>query len=108
MNIGVVATRIPASPEEISSSPSPISTNGTATCTEPISRNQPASGRSPRSAPRDWASGTRISAASAIRTKAIISGVRSRSPILMNMYDAPQIAPRISSIVQERRSIDPT
>ena len=104
---GAEATRIPASDEEISSWPAPISRKGPATWIAPTATSQIATGRMPARAPCAAAIGTRTSAASAIRTNATIAGERSRSPISMNMYEAPQIAPKVRSRNQERRSIYP-
>src|SRR6266511_1776529 len=107
VNRGAEATRMPASEEEISSSPAEIRKNGPATWTAPTRASHPARARTPASAPWKAATGRSTSAASAIRTKATIEGERSRSPILMNRYEAPQIAPSTSSSDQERRSIPP-
>jgi hypothetical protein len=82
---GADVTRIPASDEEISCSPTPIKRNGPATCTAPSAARIQSFPPNPRRAPRRWASPTRTTAASAIRNQAIAPGERSRSPILMNM-----------------------
>ena len=84
VKIGAVATRIPASDEEIAPSPAEISRNGPATWIAPRTTRVPSLPRSGASSPRDAANGTRTAAASAIRVNATISGERSRSPILIS------------------------
>jgi hypothetical protein len=85
VNSGVEATRIPASPDEISSSPAPISRNGPATWTAPSRATVQIDAPFSFSWSRYAATGSSTSAARKIRTQATIAGERSRTPILMNM-----------------------
>ena len=84
MKIGAEATRIPASELLISSSPSAIRMNGAATCATETARIIGQRPARPANARARSASGTRTSAPSAIRPKAIIGGERSLPPILIS------------------------
>src|SRR4051812_37713680 len=103
VKIGAAATRMPASDELIDCSPALISRNGSATWMSASTTTSTQRAASPASAPRRHAIGARAAAASAVRRKTTACGERSRSPILMKRYEAPQSEARRSSEIQARR-----
>jgi hypothetical protein len=108
VKIGAVATRIPVSEDEMCSSPRPISVSGPATCTRASTTIGPKRPRRLRSTPRCIASGTRTSAASAVRIETIDQAENtSSSATLMKRYDAPQNALRRSRRAMDRRDTFP-
>ena len=85
VKIGAVATRIPASDDEMCSWPKEISMNGAATWSSARNATTPTLPRSAPSAPLFSANGTSTSAASAVRRNTIIGGSKtSSSATLMN------------------------
>ena len=85
VKIGAVATRIPASAEEISCSPSAIKQERAGHLHGPDQRHGSGPAAHGPERPLEAANGTSTAAASAIRAQATIGADRSRSPILMNM-----------------------
>src|SRR5579872_2861797 len=92
-----------AVPESTHFSPHAISVNGTAA----FSTASTSPGRHARTSAfppyRLQANATRIGAAHSSRTSMSAAGERSRTPILMNRYDDPQIAPRTTRRKTYRR-----
>ncbi len=106
LKIGTEAWMIEASPESIRVSPHESSQNGIAVFTSATTSSQTQFSRSCRSVSRvPTAKGTsrpRVTAASPSRPTISVAGVSSRTAILMNMNDAPQIPARARSITRFR------
>ena len=106
LKIGTDAWMIDASPESIRVSPQERSQKGIAVFTSATTISQPAFSRSCRSVLRvPTAKGTssaRVSAAKPSRPTISVAGVSSRTAILMNMNEAPQIAASARSITRLR------